>query len=68
MDFNEKQLSLLNMCVTSSCVVHGPIHGHFMGFHVNGFLFSHRSPRDFLSPSPQSQYDTKRPLRKRESR
>ena len=21
-----------------SCVVHGPIYGRFMGFHVNGFL------------------------------
>ena len=24
-----------------SCVVHGPIYGRFMGFHVNGFLSLH---------------------------
>ena len=34
----KKKLTLLKMCVTSLCVVHGPIYGPFMGFYVNGFL------------------------------
>ena len=38
-DFNNKQLTLHKMCVVGlSCVVNGPIYGHFMGCTVNGFL------------------------------
>ena len=39
-DFNKKKNSLpyLKCDLRLSCVVQGPIYGHFMGFYVNGFL------------------------------
>ena len=37
-DFNKNLLPYLKCVLRLSCVVHGPIYGLFMGFHVNGFL------------------------------
>ena len=34
----KKFLPYLKHVICLSCVVHGPIYGHFMGFYVNGFL------------------------------
>ena len=34
----KNSLPYLKCVLNLSCVVHGPIYGHFMGFYVNGFL------------------------------
>ena len=34
----KNSLPYLKCVLRLSCVVHGPIYGSFMGFHVNGFL------------------------------
>ena len=34
----KNSLPHLKCVLRLSCVVHGPIYGRFMGFHVNGFL------------------------------
>ena len=42
------------MCVTSPCVVHGPIYSRFMGFYVNGFLSIFKGLQDVLKQRPSS--------------
>ena len=37
-DFNKNSLPFIKCVLRLSCVVHGPIHGRFMGCTVNGFL------------------------------
>ena len=34
----KNSLPYLKFVLRLSCVVHGPIYGHFLGFYVNGFL------------------------------
>ena len=50
----KNSLPYLKCVLRLSCVVHGPIYGHFMGFYVNGFLYfvGYRNDRFFFHTNP----------------